>query len=551
MSEQEQQVVLQEELRTQMLQELADLFVEKEAKLLSHVRKKFPQNQLGAVDYEDVLATVMEKVTRSIRTRDLVRDPIDNLEAFVMGSINFLTVDFLRTNQRYGTDAELFETDGSAVQPHKLSELENDVEYDSERSAIAYAIKSLTIGQAAVIALDVYGNYKDVEMAELLTQICPNKPMTHGSVKALLFRGRATLAGRIDQMMEVFSESYYQAGTDEEILAEILTEYRQTYEDYTLEDEELDLPEEIDADLQHFIDTESSDTDDSEENIDISSSEVNTDDDEDLQETEQDEITDQVIPATKTLTTEVTQPEVASPEQPITRPLTEKEHAVLSYFLNPSLRKRLLSRATFLLGSDARAGVTADDVVQMVAESLYRYILRRSATTADSVINPKALVYQAITYKVYDVIRKASNRYETHADILESILPTVLTPERIIDQEEGVARIYSVIRLLPPVQQQLIKLRYIDGYQPAEMLSMFKAEEPTLRIGTLKKRLHDARKKLQELLLREIDRYTLERSGIKKKQEATDQNENTTPTSLLGADSRVIAALLGKSLERN
>jgi len=78
-------------------------------------------------------------------------------------------------------------------------------------------------------------------------------------------------------------------------------------------------------------------------------------------------------------------------------------------------------------------------------------------------------------------------------------------PDKMLERDEKIRNLYSILEILPEQQRILIKLRDIDGYEFDEIAEITDLNEVTIRVN-----LSRARKKIREELTK-IDSY-----GIKK-----------------------------------
>lgn len=103
---------------------------------------------------------------------------------------------------------------------------------------------------------------------------------------------------------------------------------------------------------------------------------------------------------------------------------------------------------------------------------------------------------------VNDAIKAASRRERTISFDIEDVegllawlTDTAKGPQELAEEAEDRERIWVAMEKLPPVQRAVIVQRYYLGMSEAEM-----AEDSTSPPGTIKSRLHAARKSLSKLL---------------------------------------------------
>ena len=130
---------------------------------------------------------------------------------------------------------------------------------------------------------------------------------------------------------------------------------------------------------------------------------------------------------------------------------------------------------------------SAEDVLQEVWVTVYR----RIATLRQ----PEAFVawmYRIARHKVYHAIRKPA-----HVELVEDCaIPSHEDKENILDRYEA-AQIHAAMRLLRPEHREVLILRFFE-----EMAYSDIAETVGCQIGTVRSRLHIAKKRLREHLER-------------------------------------------------
>ena len=149
-------------------------------------------------------------------------------------------------------------------------------------------------------------------------------------------------------------------------------------------------------------------------------------------------------------------------------------------------------RAAYLIVRDR---ALAEDVVQEAFVRAYERIGRFDET------RPFGPWFTRVV--VNDAIKVASRRERTvpvergeGGDLLASLPDHGASPEGLAEEAEERRRVWAALERLPPVQRAAIVQRYYLGLSEAEMAGGV-ASPPT---GTIKWRLHAARKRLSKLL---------------------------------------------------
>ena len=153
------------------------------------------------------------------------------------------------------------------------------------------------------------------------------------------------------------------------------------------------------------------------------------------------------------------------------------------------LRDKLLAYTLKL----AREQVDAEDIVQDVFLKLWS--MRDKLDDYQSV---EALALTITKNKVLDELK----RY--HTESFESISPAALNdysttqnPENIAEQNDTVKHIKRFIEELPSLQQTMIRMKDIEGYEMSEIAEITGAQIEAVRVN-----LSRARKKVREQLIR-------------------------------------------------
>ena len=152
------------------------------------------------------------------------------------------------------------------------------------------------------------------------------------------------------------------------------------------------------------------------------------------------------------------------------------------------LRDKLLAYTLKLAGQQ----VEAEDIVQDVFLKLWSI-----RDKLDDHQNVEALVFTMTKNKVLDELK----RY--HADRFDDATPTALSnyntaqnPENIAEEHDTTKHIKRFIEELPSLQQTIIRMKDIEGYELAEI-----AEITGTQIEAVRVNLSRARKKIREQLI--------------------------------------------------
>ena len=152
------------------------------------------------------------------------------------------------------------------------------------------------------------------------------------------------------------------------------------------------------------------------------------------------------------------------------------------------LRNKLLTYTLKL----AREQVDAEDIVQDVFLKLWSM-----RSKLDDYRSVEALALTMTKNKVLDELKRH------HADSFEDVSPTVLNsygtvqnPESIAEQNDMVEYIKNFIALLPSLQQTIIRMKDVEGYELSEIVEITGAQVEAVRVN-----LSRARKKVREQLM--------------------------------------------------
>ena len=140
----------------------------------------------------------------------------------------------------------------------------------------------------------------------------------------------------------------------------------------------------------------------------------------------------------------------------------------------------------------AREQVDAEDIVQDVFLKLWT--LRDKLDNYQSV---EALALTITKNKVFDELKRH------HAESFENFSPTILNdystnqnPESIAEQNDTTKHIKKFIEELPTLQQTIIRMKDIEGYELSEIAEITGTQVEAVRVN-----LSRARKKVREQLI--------------------------------------------------
>ena len=139
-----------------------------------------------------------------------------------------------------------------------------------------------------------------------------------------------------------------------------------------------------------------------------------------------------------------------------------------------------------------------DDAEDLVQDFLLR--LFEKQIDLSEIENPSTWLLRGLYNLFVDNYRKKSrlpvdDRELNSDEIIENIRGSSLTPEKQYIESFTQARLKTAITKLNPDQQALIALHDMEGHKLTELAEIF--DTP---LGTLKSRLHRARKDLRDLL---------------------------------------------------
>lgn len=145
-----------------------------------------------------------------------------------------------------------------------------------------------------------------------------------------------------------------------------------------------------------------------------------------------------------------------------------------------------------------KIGASKSDAEDAVQEAVYRLMLY-----IDSVDGTKAYswLFRVAVNHYYDLCRKQKKEIHTTFENLEFVDDSFL-PEDFVRQGEMRSEIEQVLDQLPPLQKQLLLMKYEMGLSYAEISEML-----DLNLGTLKTYLFRARKAFKEQYEKEMARH--------------------------------------------
>lgn len=149
------------------------------------------------------------------------------------------------------------------------------------------------------------------------------------------------------------------------------------------------------------------------------------------------------------------------------------------------LRDKLLKYSVKLTDD----GADAEDIVQEAFLKLW-YIRDR----LDGYQSVEALSVQVVKNLCLDKLR--SKRMDRMPENSQSILADTVTPEQLLEQHDAVAIIGRLIQQLPTLQQCIIQMKDVEGYELSEIAQITGTQIESVRVN-----LSRARKKVREQFL--------------------------------------------------
>ena len=145
------------------------------------------------------------------------------------------------------------------------------------------------------------------------------------------------------------------------------------------------------------------------------------------------------------------------------------------------VREKVYRLSLRMLRCDAEAEDTAQEVM------LKLWTMRHQLATYRSV---EALAIQ-ITKNI--CINKLRTRKRSSNDAFDTMQESTPTPDLQLETADTMETVACIIERLPETQRMVIRLRDIEGYQPAEIAEILGCEESAVRMN-----LSRARKKVRE-----------------------------------------------------
>lgn len=149
------------------------------------------------------------------------------------------------------------------------------------------------------------------------------------------------------------------------------------------------------------------------------------------------------------------------------------------------LRDKLLKYSVKLTDD----GADAEDIVQEAFLKLW-YIRDR----LNGYQSVEALSVQVVKNLCLDKLR--SKRMDRMPENSESILADAVTPEQLLEQHDAAAIIGRLIQQLPTLQQCIIRMKDVEGYELSEIAQITGTQIESVRVN-----LSRARKKVREQFL--------------------------------------------------
>jgi len=153
------------------------------------------------------------------------------------------------------------------------------------------------------------------------------------------------------------------------------------------------------------------------------------------------------------------------------------------------LREKLLAYTVRLAGSQ----VEAEDIVQDVFLKLWT--IRESL---DGYASVEALAFTIAKNKTLDELKRSRNESLEGIELSAYHNRFVATdPGTIVEQKDMVNHVKRLIKALPALQQSIIRMKDVEGYELSEIAAITGTQVEAVRVN-----LSRARKKIREQLLR-------------------------------------------------
>ena len=132
-----------------------------------------------------------------------------------------------------------------------------------------------------------------------------------------------------------------------------------------------------------------------------------------------------------------------------------------------------------------RCDADAEDTAQEVMLKLW--------TMRDRLADCRSVEAMAVHIAKNICINRLRARKHLSDDAFETMQEPAPTPDQQLEAADSMATVACIIDRLPETQRMIIRLRDIEGYQPAEIAGILGCEESAVRVN-----LSRARKKVKE-----------------------------------------------------
>jgi RNA polymerase sigma factor, sigma-70 family len=150
------------------------------------------------------------------------------------------------------------------------------------------------------------------------------------------------------------------------------------------------------------------------------------------------------------------------------------------------LRKKLLRYALRILGDVEEA----EDIIQEVYLKLWR--MRGELQSYDSII---ALSSRITKNLCINQLRVRGRLQESFDDLV--VMDEETEPDVRLEQKDSVEHVMRLIDCLPKLQQAILRMRHVDGYEIEEIAQLTGSNAEAIRMN-----LSRARKKIKEQFLK-------------------------------------------------
>jgi RNA polymerase sigma-70 factor, ECF subfamily len=170
------------------------------------------------------------------------------------------------------------------------------------------------------------------------------------------------------------------------------------------------------------------------------------------------------------------------------RRLQQGEMAALGHLFET--HKALVYRTALAITRDERV---AEDVLQECFIRLYTY-----ADSVDAARPLRPWLYRVTVNLCYDwSSRRSVKPLDDVLEWLSGLTSSFPAPERRAEEQETSGMVREVVAALPPLHRAVVVLFYMENLPIEEIADVLE-----LPVGTVKSRLHYARERLREMLLR-------------------------------------------------